>query len=148
MAHNLPEGLEKTITGLGYELVDVVQSNGGKLIQIFIDKPEGITVDDCALVSNQLSRLLMVEDVDYDRLEVSSPGLDRVLKKPADFMRFAGYTIKLKTRSVLPEWGNQKKFTATLKGLENNTIVAEVDGKTLRVPWEDVEKARLAPEFK
>ena len=76
--------VETTVNGLGYELVDFERSGRG-LLRVFIDKPEGILVDDCQTVSNQLTRLFMVENVDYDRLEVSSPGLDRPLKKEADF---------------------------------------------------------------
>ncbi|HNH24161.1 MAG TPA: ribosome maturation factor RimP, partial [Accumulibacter sp.] len=77
------EVIEKTVTGLGYQLVDVERSQRGRVLRVFIDKPEkprGVDIEDCALVSNQLSRVLTVEDVDYDRLEVSSPGLDRPLK--------------------------------------------------------------------
>jgi len=85
--------LETTVVGLGYELVDIEMSPRGRTIRVFIDLPgkeSGVDVDDCARVSNQLSRILEVENVDYDRLEVSSPGLDRVVKKPEDFARFAG----------------------------------------------------------
>jgi ribosome maturation factor RimP len=78
------EVLEKTVSGLGYELVDVERSPRGRVLRVFIDKPDkprGVDVEDCALVSNQLSRVLMVENFDYDCLEVSSPGIDRPLKK-------------------------------------------------------------------
>jgi ribosome maturation factor RimP len=68
--------LEKTVGALGYELVDLELANRGRLMRIFIDKAGGVDVEDCAAVSNQLTRLLVVEGVDYDRLEVSSPGLD------------------------------------------------------------------------
>jgi ribosome maturation factor RimP len=98
------EVLEKTVTGLGYELVDVERSPRGRVLRVFIDKPDkprGVDIDDCALVSNQLSRVLMVENVDYDRLEVSSPGIDRPLKKESDFERFAGSEITLKLRLAL-----------------------------------------------
>ena len=77
--------LEKTVGGLGYELVDLELANRGRLMRIFIDKAGGVDVEDCAVVSNHLTRLLVVEGVDYDRLEVSSPGLDRPLKRPQDF---------------------------------------------------------------
>ena len=86
--------LDKTLPGLGYELVDFELTAQGDL-RVFIDKPDGITVEDCATVSNHLSRLFMVEDVDYKRLEISSPGLDRPLKKAADFARFAGEQAKI-----------------------------------------------------
>ena len=81
--------LDKTLPGLGYELVDFELTAQGDL-RVFIDKPGGITVEDCATVSNHFSRVLLVEDVDYQRLEISSPGLDRPLKKAADFERFSG----------------------------------------------------------
>ena len=87
--------LDKTLPGLGYELVDFELTAQGDL-RVFIDKPEGITVEDCATVSNHLSRVFMVEEVDYKRLEISSPGLDRPLKKAADFVRFAGENAKIK----------------------------------------------------
>src|SRR3989338_7315530 len=89
--------VEVTVNGLGYELVDFERSGRG-LLRVFIDKPKGISVDDCQTVSNQLTRLFLVENVDYDRLEVSSPGLDRPLKKEADFVRFAGQKAQLKLR--------------------------------------------------
>lgn len=137
--------LEKTVTQLGYELVDLEMSNRGKLLRLFIDKPEGVTIDDCTLVSNQVSHLLAVEhDVDYDRLEISSPGLDRVLKKDKDFERFAGERIKLKLR--IPVEG-RKNYVGKLLGLESGEIVLERDGQTLRVALANVEKARLDPEF-
>ena len=86
--------LESTLVGLGYEFVDLELTRSGGF-RLFIDKPEGITVDDCVLVSNHLTRLFMVENIDYDRLEVSSPGLDRPLKKEADFVRFTGQLAKV-----------------------------------------------------
>ena len=92
--------LENTLPGLGYEFVALELINGGGL-RLFIDTPEGITLDDCVLVSNHLTRLFAVENVDYDRLEVSSPGLDRPLTKEADYVRFAGSLAKIKTRMPL-----------------------------------------------
>ena len=80
---DLHELIEKTVAGLGYELVDIEQSPRGRVLRVFIDMPEkagGIDVEDCSLVSNQLSRMLTVENVDYDQFEISSPGMDRVLK--------------------------------------------------------------------
>ena len=81
--------LRATLEGLGYELVDFESSRSG-LLRVFIDSPRGVTVDDCAIVSNHLTKLFAVEGVDYERLEVSSPGLDRPLKRLEDFARFAG----------------------------------------------------------
>src|SRR5258706_11066693 len=83
------ELLQRTLPALGYELVDVEASRGG-LVRVFIDKPAGIDVEDCARGSNHLTRLFAVENIDFDRLEVSSPRLDPPLTKLADFARFAG----------------------------------------------------------
>ena len=94
---------------MGYELVDFEFHNQGRLIRIYIDKPASVTIDDCVNVSNHLNHVLSVEDeVDYDRLEVSSPGMDRVIKKLEDFVRFVGENIKLKTRIPIDERRNFK----------------------------------------
>jgi ribosome maturation factor RimP len=90
--------IEKTLEGLGYELVDLEMGNRGRMMRVFVDKAAGINVDDCALISNHLTRLFNVENVDYDRLEVSSPGLDRPLKRPRDFARFSGERATLRIR--------------------------------------------------
>lgn len=92
--------IERTLAGMGYELVDLEWAQNG-LLRVYIDAPAGITLDDCETVSRQLSHLLTVENVDYARLEVSSPGLDRPLRKPADFVRFAGAEVAVKLRRPL-----------------------------------------------
>ena len=135
--------LEKTLPGLGYELVDFELTAQGDL-RVFIDKPEGITVEDCATVSNHLSRLFMVEDVDYKRMEISSPGLDRPLKKAADFIRFSGSLVKLKTR--LPVEG-QKNFIGRIENFENDVLTIAFDGKTASIELSNIDRARLKPEF-
>jgi ribosome maturation factor RimP len=138
--------LEKSVSQLGYELVDVEISNRGKLIRLFIDKPEGINIDDCVLVSNQLSNLLAVEnDIDYDRLEVSSPGMDRVLKKDADFIRFTGERAQVKLRMPVD---NRKNFIGILQGIEQDNLLIEQEGVLHRLALSNIDKARLAPEFK
>ncbi len=137
--------LERSVTQLGYELVDMELSNRGKLIRLFIDKPEGINIDDCVLVSNQLGNVLAVEhDVDYDRLEVSSPGLDRVLKKEADFVRFSGQRAQVKLR--VPVDG-RKNFVGMLRGLEQGELTLEIDGVEQKIALSNIDKARLSPEF-
>ncbi len=78
---HLGELLERTLPPMGYELVDWESSPGGRLVRVFIDKPKGVNVEDCAKVSNHLTHLFAVENVDFERLEVSSPGLDRPLTK-------------------------------------------------------------------
>ena len=136
--------LEKTLPGLGYELVDFELTAQGTL-RVFIDEPGGITVEDCATVSNHLSRVFMVEDIDYKNLEISSPGLDRPLKKAADFVRFAGEQAKIKTR--LPVEG-QKNFVGRIERCENDVVTLSFDGKTADIELSNIDKARLKPEFK
>ena len=87
--------LDTTVSGLGYELVAWERSGKGSMLRVFVDKPGGVEIDDCALVSQHLSRVFEVEGVTYDRLEVSSPGLDRVLRKDADYVRFSGEKASL-----------------------------------------------------
>ena len=137
--------LERSLTQLGYELVELEISNRGKLLRLFIDKPEGITIDDCVLVSNQVGNLLAVEhDIDYDRLEVSSPGLDRVLKKHSDFERFAGERAQVKLRVPVE---NRKNFLGVLRGLDAENLLIECEGVVHKIALNNVDKARLAPEF-
>ena len=141
---DLYELLESTLTGLGYELVEVERSPRGKMLRVFIDKPDGITVDDCGAVSNHLGRLLAVENVDYDRLEISSPGLDRPLKKTSDFIRFAGESVKLKLRVALQ---GQRNFVGILREVKDGILKLEVDGKMLDLDLNNLEKARLVPKL-
>jgi len=132
-----------TLTGLGFELVDVEISGRG-LMRVLMDKPAGITVDDCELVSNQLIRLFAVEGVSFDRLEVSSPGLDRPLKKEADFIRFSGQKAQLKLRMPL---AGRKNFVGILGAVENGILQFDVDGSQLAIELSNVDKARLVPVF-
>jgi len=138
--------IEKTVTQLDYELVDLEVSNRGKLLRLFIDKPEGITIDDCVLVSNQLGNVLAVEnDIDYDRLEVSSPGLDRALKRDADFIKFVDSRANVKVRMPIE---GRKNFLGTLKGVDDGDLLIDVEGVIFKVALTNIDKARLAPEFK
>ncbi|MHB9119687.1 MAG: ribosome maturation factor RimP [Burkholderiales bacterium] len=137
--------LEKTISGLGYEMVDLEISNRGKLLRVFIDKVGGVLIEDCTLVSNHLSRLLAVElDYDYDRLEISSPGLDRPLRKPEDFERFSGETVTLKMRIAV---NGRRNFVGVLKGMKDGQVQLDVDGDRLSFDLLNVDKARLVPKF-
>ena len=108
----MAEVVERTLAGMGFELVDARASGGWRFLTIFIDRPGGITVDHCAEVSRQLSRVFEVEGIDFDRLEVSSPGLDRPLRKPADFERFAGSRVDVKMR--MKDVDGRKRFTGLL----------------------------------
>ena len=136
--------LEKTLNGLGFELVDLEIANRGGLLRVFIDKEKGVNIDDCAGVSNHLTRLFAVEGVEFDRLEVSSPGLDRPLKRPADFRRFVGEKARIKVR--LPLKG-RKKFAGTLSQVGETGIQIDVEGEAIAIAFSDIDKARLIPNI-
>lgn len=135
--------VEATVVGLGYELV-AFERSGRALLQVFIDKPEGIVIEDCEKVSHQLTRLFTVENIDYDRLEVSSPGLDRPLTKAADFVRFAGEQAKLKLRQPV---AGRKNFVGTLGVLNDGVLQLLVDGVPVEIALGNIDKARLVPTF-
>jgi ribosome maturation factor RimP len=163
-----------TTQGLGYELVDFERSSGG-LLRVFIDKVDGITVEDCAAVSNQLTRVFMVENIDFERLEVSSPGLDRPLKTLEDFVRFSGVPVKVRLSTVIDD---RKRFDAVVEAVEGEKITFKllddsagagaakakmpkrigsnakskqsdgpVEAKRVIVTLRDIEKAKLIPEI-
>ncbi|WP_028461147.1 ribosome maturation factor RimP [Nitrosomonas cryotolerans] len=136
--------LESTLSGMGYELVEVEQLARGKLLRVFVDKQGGVNIDDCVLISDHLSRLLAVENIDYSRLEVSSPGLDRLLKKEADFLRFQGESVKLKLRVALQ---GQRNFVGILREVNNGILKLEVEGQLLDLELSNLEKARLVPKL-
>jgi ribosome maturation factor RimP len=144
MTTNLAELLERTLPPLGYELVDWEGAPGARLIRVFIDKPQGITVEDCARVSHHLTRLFAVENVEFERLEVSSPGLDRPLKKAADFVRFAGEEAELKLANPI---ANAKKLKGVLRGCEAGAVVVETAKGAVTVPLTEIDRARLVPRI-
>ncbi len=141
--------LEPVVESLGFELVDVEFSGTGghALLRLYIDSHGGVTVDDCATVSHQVSAVLDVEDPvpGQYRLEVSSPGLDRPLVKRKDFQRFTGETIKVKMSR--PNLG-RRNFTGTLTRMEGESIVLESGAESFSLPLDDIEKARLVPKNK
>lgn len=148
--------IEKTVVGMGYELVDFEQAAGG-LLRVYIDFPqveEGeqplITVDDCEKVSHQLSHMLTVENANYDRLEISSPGLDRPLKKLADYHRFVGSEALVKLRMPMSSAANRKSFQGILHEPVGDKLMLEFEGKEgpamLEFTLADVDKARLVPK--
>ena len=136
--------IEQAVIGLGYELVDFETSPRARLLRVFIDSPKGVAVDDCAAVSNHLTRLFAVENIDYDRLEVSSPGLDRPLKKEADFVRFAGHEAQLRLRMAV---NGQRNFTGVLAGVEGGRLRLASNGVMHEFELDQVDKARLVPKF-
>ena len=166
-----------TVGGLGYELVDV-EHNARGLLRVFIDKVDGISVEDCANVSNHLSRVFSVEGVDFERLEVSSPGLDRSLRKLEDFQRFVGRGAKVKLNAIVD---SRKRFDGVIDSVgvseiaftlidtvapavaaragppkRAGTLIVSGKGKgnaelrtakIIVVPLENIDRARLIPEF-
>lgn len=152
----LPELIEKTVAGLGYEMVDFERAERG-LLRVYIDftaedaEEKGpITVEDCATVSHQLSHVLTVENVPYERLEISSPGLDRPLRKFSDFVRFAGCEAIVKLRMAIPGTANRKSYQGILTEPEGEQLGIEFEGKegpaVLNFTLADIDKARLVPQ--
>lgn len=159
--------LETTLAGMGYELVDMERTGQGRMMRIYIDKPAvtggdkpaatggdkpaatggdklgGINLDDCAAVSNHLSRVLTVENVSYERLEISSPGLDRPLKKERDFVRFAGHKVRVKLR--VPQQDGQRNFAGVLRQTRAGKVELDVEGRAVTFDLANLDKARLVP---
>lgn len=138
--------LEPAIEGLGYELIDLELKLGGRngVVRVFIDREEGIALEDCERVSRQVSAILDVEDPipqNYS-LEVSSPGLDRRLTKIEHFRRFAGEDARIKLRSPLD---GRRNFRGAISAVDDENIEVEVDGVTHRLAMASIESARLVP---
>jgi ribosome maturation factor RimP len=148
--------LEQAISGLGFELVEVNITNN-LTMQIYIDKEielgkrlepankaNAITIEDCELVSEHISKLLIVEGIDYNRLEVSSPGLERPLKKIAHFIRFIGHKAKVKTHNAV---NNQKVFQGIIEKVEEETIWIKTNNELTPIEFININKARLVFEL-
>lgn len=135
--------LEPSIQGLGYELVDVeIHSNRNGCLRLYIDSDSGIGLDDCEIVSRQVSALLDVEDPisgQYE-LEVSSPGFERSLRTLEHFRRFVGAVVKIKLR--LARKGRQN-FKGLLVGVEDQDVLIEIDHETVRLTYLDIASAQL-----
>jgi len=164
--HDLHTLIESSVSQLGYELVDLEISNRGKVLRVFIDKKnpvdnkDSVNIDDCVLVSNQLGNLLAVEhEIDYDRLEVSSPGMDRVLRKESDFIRFIGERVSVKLRvanienvgndesKIKDEKVTKKNYLGFIRGLEGGLLLLECDGVVHKIALTNIDKSRLNPIF-
>jgi ribosome maturation factor RimP len=142
------EAAERVTRSLGMEVVDVEWKVGKeRFLRVYIDKPEGISHNDCEAVSNQFSVILDVEDLvpgpPYT-LEVSSPGLDRKLTKPAEFERFAGRLARISTNEPVE---NQRFFEGRLAGVADGKVRIEVKGRVIALPMEGIRKANLVVEF-
>lgn len=140
--------LEPVVTGMGYELVEIEfdAHPKNKVLRLYIDKEDGVLIEDCSDVSRQVSAVMDVEDPisGFFNLEVSSPGLDRPLRKIEDYIRFQGENVKIKTS--MPQDG-QRNFKGRLKAVEKDCIVIECDEKEISLPVAAIEKARLIPKL-
>ena len=177
VASAVRELIEPTISGLGYDLVDVERAAHG-LLRVTVDTQSGdggVGLDDCERISRQLMHLMAVEQIDYERLEVSSPGLDRLLVRPRDFVRFAGSAVRVQLKEALQ---GRRRFQGMLLGLEGESGAERVrlavgfadrtpggaragaargrkpgrpevapPQETLVLPLAAIEKARLVPQF-
>lgn len=139
---------EPVINAMGYELVEIEYQPNPKhgVLRLFIDKDSGILVEDCSAVSQQISAVIDVEDPvpGHFNLEVSSPGMDRPLRRAEDFERFTGDVVKIKTSMAFE---GQRNFKGLLKGLEEDLVVVECEDKEVRLPITAIDKARLVPDF-
>ena len=145
--------VERTVSGLGYELVDVEFTNNGRMLRVFIEKlheldpgtgQAGVTIADCELVSRQLQRVFEVEGIGYDRLEVSSPGLDRKLKKAADFARFTGQEAQVRLRRAV---NGRRNFVGIVRGVEGERVEFEFEGDRMVFDVAELDRARLVPKL-
>ena len=141
--------IEPVVEGMGYEVVDIEfrphPTDG--LLRIFIDKPGGIQLEDCEEVSKQVSGVLDVEDPipGQFNLEVSSPGLERPLRKQQDFIRFAGEKIKIKLS--VPTLEGQRNFTGKLMGMQDEEVILQADNETHYFPLDSIDKAHIVPQY-
>lgn len=147
--YNLTALLAPAIQTLGCELagIEFVTSGKHSVLRLYIDKPDGVTLDDCQAVSHQVSGILDVEDPIPGQytLEVSSPGLDRILFDAKDFARFAGHRISVRNRVAID---GRRKFTGLLLGIEQDEVVVRIDDDTeILLPLDQIEQARLVPEL-
>jgi ribosome maturation factor RimP len=175
MNGKLGELLARTLPPMGYELVDWDVSRG-RMVRVFIDKPAmenelanemgneaasevadkvgneerggGITVDDCARVSNHLTRLFAVENIEYERLEVSSPGLDRPLTKLADYARFSGEEAQVHLHELTD---GVRRIKGILRGISRGTdgdrVLVETETGVRTIPFAVIDRGRLVPRI-
>jgi ribosome maturation factor RimP len=140
--------LEPGARALGFDILAVERSGRGRstVLRVYIDGPDGVTVDDCAKVSRQLSAILDVEDPipDHYTLEVSSPGLDRPLSKREHFEAVVGERVKLKTHNLVE---GRRRFDGLLQAVDGDSVTVDVDGEVYRLAFSDIAKARLAPDY-
>jgi ribosome maturation factor RimP len=155
IAERARQVLEPVLARDGFELVEAEWAREGAawVLRLYVDRPGGVTIEHCQELSRTIEPILDVEDFIEPayNLEVSSPGLDRPLRKPADFERFAGQRAHVKTYGPVegsaPGQGPRKNWTGTLRGYRDGAVEIEVDGALHRVPHEKIAKARLEYDF-
>ncbi len=145
---NIEQIVESVAVSLGYEVVKVefVPQKKSSILRVYIDSEEGITIEDCEKVSRQISAVMDVEDPIASRytLEVSSPGIYRPLVKPEHFERFCGQRVKVSTHNL---YLGRKRFAGQLTEVSDTGIVVEVDGEAYDLPFNDINDAKLFPEW-
>lgn len=148
LVERLESVIEPVLSREGYELVDLDYSREGgrRFLRLFVDKEGGITLGDCEHISDTVGAYLEHSDIidEAYHLEVSSPGLDRVIKKEKDYRRFSGRKVVITTFAPLD---GRRKFSGTLKGLEDGEVLVEVEERVFRIPLQDISKTRLAIEL-
>jgi ribosome maturation factor RimP len=156
MKGKLSELLSKTLPPMGYELVDWEMSGRGGMLRVFIDKltvgngvgneraGARISVDDCARVSHHLTRLFAVENIEYERLEVSSPGLDRPLTKLADYARFSGEEAQVHLHELTD---GVRRLKGILRGIEGDSVLVETETGVRTIPFAVIDRGRLVPKI-
>lgn len=148
---DLEKTIESAVRAMGVDYVgsEMAQQGRSTVLRVYVEEIDGIGIDMIAKVSRQISAVLDVEDMmpDRYRLEVSSPGLDRLLFRTDDYKRFVGRMVKIRLR--VPREGDRRHYTACIQSVDDPVITLEVDaGELLQLTIEDIEKANLVPEFK
>ena len=149
LTNKIHDSLSGLLEAEGFDLILVEYSRRSRVIRLFVDSADGMTLDNCTTVSHLVGDVLDAEGLDEAlggayTLEVSSPGLDRPLTRPKDFIRFVGSKAKLTTRQPL---GGRHKFEGELLAADNSAIQIEQDGDSIQIAYEMIERARVVPEY-
>jgi len=142
--------IANALAARGYELIEAEYTSARGLWRVFIDKHDSkrgldlIGLEDCVAVSDLVQDALIASNVEFDHLEVSTPGMDRALTKPEHFVRFAGDVVKL---TIEPAFESMRKITGTLLGFHDDAVAVEVDGVVMNIPYANVARARVVPQF-
>jgi len=146
--HDIEKLIEPVLSDHGLELYDIELKGRGRnsILRIFIDKTDGVTIDDCATVSREFGPIMDIHDVISSSytLEISSPGLNRALKKPGDYLRFKGKKLKIITKTDIDD---RKLFIGKLVEFADEIVSVESDGVSYQIPYSQIEKAKLELDF-